>query len=59
MAGDERVTIASGTAAMFQSTPTNFMAGDTPFSAISHSRRPRFQSTPTNFMAGDIIARAS
>ena len=37
---------------MFQSTPTNFMAGDRP-PLMTCPDSWMFQSTPTNFMAGD------
>ena len=40
--------------ATFQSTPTNFMAGDTTDQPEPLQDR-MFQSTPTNFMAGDRL----
>ena len=55
MAGDAFEAGRAEAAALFQSTPTNFMAGD----SRSWPASPRlwmFQSTPTNFMAGDIGA---
>ena len=37
---------------VFQSTPTNFMAGDMS-RFVPSGLSATFQSTPTNFMAGD------
>ena len=44
--------VSRGSRPLFQSTPTNFMAGDRTRS-WQPARMERFQSTPTNFMAGD------
>ena len=42
----------SPAASLFQSTPANFTAGDSP-SGTRRSPASRFQSTPANFTAGD------
>ena len=52
MAGDRASTFGLLRAALFQSTPTNFMAGDSRPRSRARSSSA-FQSTPTNFMAGD------
>ena len=52
MAGDGAVAAGGLPGPLFQSTPTNFMAGDLPPRFWRFSMAV-FQSTPTNFMAGD------
>ena len=52
MAGDTATRYRRWQANGFQSTPTNFMAGDQLLITNLESHT-WFQSTPTNFMAGD------